>query len=162
MVVRGAPAIGVSGAMGLALGIQNSAATTLPALTAEVAVIAEHLAATAPPPSTSSGAIGRIRDLYNTLAAKNTPIPEIKQAVVAEARRMYDEDIAACRQMGRFGADLLPQEGTVLTHCNAGALATCATALRSASSRRERGHKIDVLADETRPSCKARVSPHGS
>src|SRR6185312_6645329 len=87
------------------------------------------------------------------LAAKNTPIPEIKAAVVAKARRMYDEDIAACRQMGAHGAALLPKEGTVLTHCNAGALATCGygSALGVIRAAIERGHKIDVFADETRP-----------
>ncbi len=153
MIVRGAPAIGVSGAMGLALGIQNSTAATHPALTAEVAVIAGHLAATRPTAVNLFWGIGRIRNLYNTLAASNTPIPEIKTAVVAEARHMYDEDIAACKQMGRFGADLLPQKGTVLTHCNAGALATCGygTALGVIRAAIEAGHQLDVLADETRP-----------
>jgi len=153
MIVRGAPAIGVSGAMGLALGIQNSTATTLPALTAEVAVIAGHLAATRPTAVNLFWGIGRIRDLFNTLAASNTPIPDIKTAVVAESRRMYDEDIAACKQMGRHGAALLPKQGTVLTHCNAGALATCGygTALGVIRAAIEAGHRIDVLADETRP-----------
>ncbi len=153
MIVRGAPAIGVSGAMGLALGIQNSTATTIPALTAEVAVIADHLAATRPTAVNLFWGIGRIRDLYNTLAASNTPIPDIKLAVVAESRRMYDEDIAACKQMGRHGAALLPLQGTVLTHCNAGALATCGygTALGVIRAAIEADHKIDVLADETRP-----------
>ncbi len=153
MIVRGAPAIGVAGAMGVALGIQNSTAKDIPALNAEVAVICDTLAKTRPTAVNLFWAIGRIRGLYNGLAAANTPIPQIKGAVVAEARRMYDEDIAACKAMGAFGADLLPTQGTVLTHCNAGALATCGygTALGVIRAAIERGHKIDVLADETRP-----------
>jgi methylthioribose-1-phosphate isomerase len=153
MIVRGAPAIGVSAAMGVAIGIDRSAATTLPALTAEVAVIAKTLAETRPTAVNLFWGIDEIRNLYNELAAKNTSIAEIKAAVVAKARRMYDEDIAACKQMGAHGASLLPLEGTVLTHCNAGALATCGygSALGVIRAAIERGHKIDVFADETRP-----------
>jgi methylthioribose-1-phosphate isomerase len=153
MIVRGAPAIGVSAAMGMAIGIDRSTATTLPALTAEVAVIAKTLAETRPTAVNLFWGIDEIRSLYNELAAKDTPIPEIKSAVVAKARRMYDEDIAACKQMGAHGASLLPKEGTVLTHCNAGALATCGygSALGVIRAAIERGHKIDVFADETRP-----------
>src|ERR1700723_2504947 len=153
MIVRGAPAIGVSAAMGMAIGIKRSSATTLPELTAEVAVIAKTLAETRPTAVNLFWGIDEIRNLYNTLAAKNTPLSEIKSAVVAKARRMYDEDIAACKQMGPNGAHLLPKEGTVLTHCNAGALATCGygSALGVIRSAVERGHKIDVFADETRP-----------
>jgi methylthioribose-1-phosphate isomerase len=153
MIVRGAPAIGVSGAMGVALGIERSTATTIPALSAEVAIICATLAATRPTAVNLFWGIGQVRDLYNQLAAKNTPIPEIKAAVVTLAKRLYDEDIAHCKQMGAFGADLLPKQGTVLTHCNAGALATCGygSALGVIRAAVERGHKIDVLADETRP-----------
>jgi methylthioribose-1-phosphate isomerase len=153
MIVRGAPAIGVSAAMGMAIGIERSSATTLPELTAEVAVIAKTLAETRPTAVNLFWGIDEIRNLYNTLAAKSTPILEIKSAAVAKARRMYDEDIAACKQMGAHGASLLPQEGTVLTHCNAGALATCGygSALGVIRAAIERGHKIDVFADETRP-----------
>ena len=153
MIVRGAPAIGVSAAMGMAIGIDRSLATSLPALTEEVAVIAKTLAETRPTAVNLFWGIDEIRSLYNTLAAKNTSIPEIKAAVIAKARRMYDEDIAACKQMGAHGASLLPKEGTVLTHCNAGALATCGygSALGVIRAAIERGHKIDVFADETRP-----------
>jgi methylthioribose-1-phosphate isomerase len=155
MIVRGAPAIGVSAAMGMAIGIDRSTATTLPALTEEVAVIAKTLAETRPTAVNLFWGIDEIRNLYNTLAAKTPPIPipTLKAAVVAKARRMYDEDIAACKQMGAHGASLLPQEGTVLTHCNAGALATCGygSALGVIRAAIERGHKIDVFADETRP-----------
>lgn len=153
MIVRGAPAIGVSAAMGMAIGIERSPASTLDELTREVADMDAHLAATRPTAVNLFWGIAEIRNLFNDLAAKNTPIPEIKEAVVARARQMYDEDIAACRQMGANGAALLPQEGTVLTHCNAGALATCGygSALGVIRAAIEAGHKIDVFADETRP-----------
>jgi methylthioribose-1-phosphate isomerase len=153
MITRGAMAIGVSGAMGVALGIDRSTATTLPALSAEVAEICAHLAATRPTAVNLFWGIGRIRDRYNQLAAANTPISEIKSAVVALARQLYDEDIANCKQMGQFGADLMPKKGTVLTHCNAGALAACGygSALGVIRAAVERGYEIDVLADETRP-----------
>src|SRR5246500_1503874 len=82
MIVRGAMAIGVSAAMGVALGIERSTATTLPALTAEVDVICETLAKTRPTAVNLFWGIAQVRDLYTALAAKNTPIPEIKQAVV--------------------------------------------------------------------------------
>src|SRR5579863_2931433 len=100
MIVRGAMAIGVSGAMGVALGIQQSKATTLSALSVEVDEICDHLAATRPTAVNLFWGIGRVRDLYQSLAAKNTPIAEIKAAVVALALEMYDEDIANCRQLG--------------------------------------------------------------
>ncbi len=153
MIVRGAPAIGVSAAMGMAIGIDRSTATTLPALTEEVAIIAKTLAETRPTAVNLFWGIEEIRSLYIELVAKDTAIPDIKAAVVAKARRMYDEDIAACKQMGAHGASLLPKEGTVLTHCNAGALATCGygSALGVIRAAIERGHKIDVFADETRP-----------
>ncbi len=153
MIVRGAPAIGVSAAMGVALGVSQSQAADLVALNAEVAVISETLAATRPTAVNLFWAIKRMRNRYNTLAEANTSIPEIKASLIAEAQQMYDEDIAACKAMGAHGAALLPQEGTVLTHCNAGALATCGygTALGVIRAAVERGHKIDVFADETRP-----------
>ena len=153
MIVRGAPAIGVSGAMGVAIGVERSKASTLTELRAEVEVICATLAETRPTAVNLFWGIGQVRDLFNALAAKNTAIPEIKIAVVELAKRLYDEDIAQCKALGAHGADLLPMEGTVLTHCNAGALATCGygTALGVIRAAVERGHQIDVLADETRP-----------
>ncbi len=152
MITRGAMAIGVSGAMGVALGIQNSTAATIPALDAEVETICTHLAETRPTAVNLFWGIGQIRDLYNQIKHTKS-IPEIKQAVVARARQMYDEDIANCKQMGQHGASLMPQKGTVLTHCNAGALAACGygSALGVIRAAVERGHEIDVFADETRP-----------
>jgi len=153
MIVRGAPAIGVSAAMGVAIGIDRSTASTIAELDEEVAAICDLLAGTRPTAVNLFWGIGQVRDLYNQLAAANTPIPEIKAAVVALSQQLYDEDIANCRKLGAFGAELMPQEGTVLTHCNAGALATCGygTALGVIRGAIEAGHKIDVLADETRP-----------
>jgi methylthioribose-1-phosphate isomerase len=153
MIVRGAMAIGVSAAMGVAIGIDRSRATTLNELTAEVETICATLAATRPTAVNLFWGIAQVRDLYNELAAKGTPIPEIKAAVVALAQRLYDEDIANCRQLGSFGAELMPAEGTVLTHCNAGALAACGygSALGVIRAAIEQGKQIDVFADETRP-----------
>jgi methylthioribose-1-phosphate isomerase len=153
MIVRGAMAIGVSAAMGVALGIDRSHATTIDALNKEVAIICDTLAKTRPTAVNLFWGIGQVRDLYNQLAAKNTPIPEIKRQVVALANHLYDEDIANLRKLGAFGADLLPQQGTVLTHCNAGALAACGygSALGVIRAAIEAGKQIDVFADETRP-----------
>ena len=153
MIVRGAMAIGVSAAMGVALGIDRSSATTLPELTAEVDVICDTLAKTRPTAVNLFWGIAQVCDLYNSLASKGTSIPEIKAAVVSLANRLYDEDIANLRKLGEFGADLLPQEGTVLTHCNAGALAACGygSALGVIRAAIEKGKQIDVFADETRP-----------
>jgi methylthioribose-1-phosphate isomerase len=153
MIVRGAMAIGVSAAMGVALGIDRSTATTLPELSAEVEVICKTLAETRPTAVNLFWGIAQIRDLYTALAAKGTPIPEIKTAVVKLANQLYDEDIANLRRLGAFGAALLPAEGTVLTHCNAGALAACGygSALGVIRAAVEAGKKIDVFADETRP-----------
>src|SRR6185312_1543959 len=153
MIVRGAPAIGVSAAMGVAIGIDRSTASTIAELDKEVAEICDLLAGTRPTAVNLFWGIGQVRDLYNQLAAAGTPIPDIKKAVVALSQQLYDEDIANCRKLGAFGAELMPKEGTVLTHCNAGALATCGygTALGVIRGAIEAGHKIDVLADETRP-----------
>jgi methylthioribose-1-phosphate isomerase len=153
MVVRGAMAIGVSAAMGVALGIERSTATTIPELNAEVDLICATLAATRPTAVNLFWGIAQVRDLYTSLAARNTPIAEIKTAVVALANRLYDEDIANLRKLGAFGAALLPQQGTVLTHCNAGALAACGygSALGVIRAAIEQGKTIDVFADETRP-----------
>ena len=154
MVVRGAPAIGVSAAMGLALGVRNSSATTLDALGLEFDAMCATLAATRPTAVNLFWAIERMKQHFSTLAARPAATPDsIRTGLIAEARRMYDEDIAACRAMGANGAPLLPQSGGVLTHCNAGALATCGygTALGVIRSAVEQGSRLHVYADETRP-----------
>jgi len=154
MVVRGAPAIGVSAAMGLALGVKNSTAATVGALSAEFQTMCSTLAATRPTAVNLFWAIERMRQRFTQLAGQTGATPEtVRSGLIREAQKMYDEDIAACRRMGGYGASLLPARGGVLTHCNAGALATCGygTALGVIRSAVEQGHEIHVYADETRP-----------
>jgi methylthioribose-1-phosphate isomerase len=154
MVVRGAPAIGVSAAMGVALGLKNSPAKTLEGLTADLQTISKTLAATRPTAVNLFWAIERMRRRYFELAGQpGMSLDALRVAMIEEARTMYDEDIAACRAMGANGADLMPQTGGVLTHCNAGALASCGygMALGVIRSAVERGHVLHVYADETRP-----------
>ena len=160
MIVRGAPAIGVSAGMGMALGIQNSPAITVAELAKDVDVMADVLARTRPTAVNLFWGIERIRSLFLKLVAEQPSdrsesdrLTAIRAEVVAEAKRMYDEDIATCKTMGQVGEHLLPREGTVLTHCNAGALCAAGygTALGVIRAAVEAGAKIDVLADETRP-----------
>jgi methylthioribose-1-phosphate isomerase len=154
MVVRGAPAIGVSAAMGLALGAKNSPATTIPALAADFDTMARTLAATRPTAVNLFWAIERMKLVFMQLASAPAATPStIRAGLIEEAQRMYDEDIAACRTMGSHGAALLPKQGGVLTHCNAGALATCGygTALGVIRSAIEQGSNLHIYADETRP-----------
>ena len=124
MVVRGAPAIGVSAAYGIALGAQQTKAATAAEFAPEFERICARLAGTRPTAVNLFWAIDRMKKLFSGFAAA-MPIAEVKEKILAEAHAMYDEDIAACKAMGAFGAALLPEEGGVLTHCNAGALATC-------------------------------------
>jgi methylthioribose-1-phosphate isomerase len=152
MVVRGAPAIGVSAAYGIALGAFHSKAESAERFAPEFDKICARLAGTRPTAVNLFWAIDRIKKLFATFAPE-TPIAEVQQKILADANAMYDEDIAACKAMGAFGGALLPDEGGVLTHCNAGALATCGygTALGVIRSAIEQGKHIHVYADETRP-----------
>jgi len=153
MVVRGAPAIGVSAAYGVALGAIRSTAATAEKFAPEFEKICARLAGTRPTAVNLFWAIDRMKGLFATLCSAHAAMSEIKERFLAEAHAMYDEDIAACRAMGAFGGALLPREGGVLTHCNAGALATCGygTALGVIRSAVEQGKQIHVYADETRP-----------
>jgi methylthioribose-1-phosphate isomerase len=153
MVVRGAPAIGVSAAYGVALGARRSAAPTAGAFAPEFDSICARLASTRPTAVNLFWAIDRMKRLFADLRRSNTTMDDVKQSLLAEAHAMYSEDIAACKAMGAFGGELLPGEGGVLTHCNAGALATCGygTALGVIRSAVEKGKSIHVYADETRP-----------
>ena len=153
MVVRGAPAIGVSAAYGVVLGVMNTRARSVAEFRPEFERICARLAATRPTAVNLFWAIDRMKSLFAALAAADVPLDEIKQKLLAEAHLMYQEDIAACKTMGAFGADLMPDQGGVLTHCNAGALATCGygTALGVIRAAVERGKNIQVYADETRP-----------
>ena len=151
MVVRGAPAIGVAAAMGVALGIKQSSAADPVALHREFDEIAKVIGETRPTAVNLFWAIRRMKEKFEALAGR--PLPQIKAALVAEARQMHLEDIAANQAMGRHGAALMPASGGVLTHCNAGALATCGygTALGVIRAAVEAGKQIHVFADETRP-----------
>lgn len=153
MVVRGAPAIGVSAAYGIALGALHTTAATPQEFAPEFERICTRLARTRPTAVNLFWAIDRMKALFANLLASGETLPQIQDAILAEAHAMYEEDIAACKTMGAFGEALLPQEGGVLTHCNAGALATCGygTALGVIRSAVEHGKRIHVYADETRP-----------
>ncbi|HEY1264535.1 MAG TPA: S-methyl-5-thioribose-1-phosphate isomerase [Terriglobales bacterium] len=151
MVVRGAPAIGVAAAMGVALGVKNSKAATTGELKKDFDTICEVIGKTRPTAVNLFWAIKRMQAKFENLRVR--PIAQIKQALIEEAQRMHAEDIAANQAMGRHGATLMPASGGVLTHCNAGALATCGygTALGVIRAAVEQGKKIHVYADETRP-----------
>ena len=153
MIVRGAPAIGVAGAMGVALGTRDSNASSVTELKREFAQICDVLAATRPTAVNLFWGIQRMKDTFAALERGGKSVDQIKQSLIREAQQMHVEDIAACELMGRHGASLLPKSGGVLTHCNAGALATCGygTALGVIRSAVEAGAKINVYADETRP-----------
>jgi methylthioribose-1-phosphate isomerase len=151
MVVRGAPAIGVAAAMGIALGIKTSKAENGGDLKQEFDQICDAMGETRPTAVNLFWAIRRMRQKFEMLRVR--PLAQIKQSLIEEAQRMHAEDIAANRAMGRHGATLMPASGGVLTHCNAGALATCGygTALGVIRAAVEQGKKIHVFADETRP-----------
>jgi methylthioribose-1-phosphate isomerase len=153
MVVRGAPAIGVSAAYGIALGAEQTKARTTDEFAQEFEAMCACLAATRPTAVNLFWAIDRMKRLFAAERAAGTPLSGIKARILVEAHTMYAEDIAACKAMGTFGGTLLPHEGGVLTHCNAGALATCGygTALGVIRSAVERGKRIHVYVDETRP-----------
>jgi methylthioribose-1-phosphate isomerase len=148
MVIRGAPAIGVAAAMGVALGALHPEGTDLDR---HVESVCQTLAGTRPTAVNLFWAIERMRKLYASLRGR--PLAEIQGALVAEAVRVREEDIAICRAIGRNGAPLVPDHKTVLTHCNAGALATAGygTALGVVRAAVESGKTIDVFSDETRP-----------
>jgi len=182
MVIRGAPAIGVAAAMGLALGVKNSGARTIPELRAEFEKIAETLSKTRPTAVNLFWAVKRVRGVFDqalalaadgatrAVAAVSPPPPTkdrrsetaateaaiietVKARLTEEAQRILAEDIAINEAMGKHGAALMPDSGTVLTHCNAGALATggYGTALGVIRAAVAAGKKINVFADETRP-----------
>ena len=151
MVVRGAPAIGVAAAMGIALGVNHSKAESSDELKRDLDQICDLIGQTRPTAVNLFWAIRRMQEKFERIRIR--PLPQIKQDLVEEAQRMHAEDIAANQAMGRHGATLMPNTGGVLTHCNAGALATAGygTALGVIRAAVEQGKKIHVYADETRP-----------
>src|SRR6266700_1355804 len=151
MVVRGAPAIGVAAAMGIALGVQQSKTADVQTLRTDFDEMAKIIGATRPTAVNLFWAIRRMKEKFESVGSQ--PLPQIKAVLVREAQQMHVEDIAANEAMGRHGATLMPASGGVLTHCNAGALATCGygTALGVIRAAVEAGKQIHVFADETRP-----------
>ncbi len=153
MVVRGAPAIGVAAAMGVALGARDTATANPAEFDAAFDRICAVLGATRPTAVNLFWAIERMRRLYAALRREGLPLDEIRSRLIAEAQQMHAEDVEANRALGRHGAELIPDGATVLTHCNAGALATAGygTALGVIRAAVEAGKRVAVFADETRP-----------
>lgn len=154
MVVRGAPAIGVSAAMGLALGASQSVGTSVADLEDDFDYMCEVMSKTRPTAVNLFWAIERMRERFRREKVKTQETQTIKAQLVEEALSIFREDIEANRALGRFGAELLSDGDTVLTHCNAGALATAGdygTALGVVRGAIDAGKRIAVIADETRP-----------
>ena len=153
MVIRGAPAIGVAAAMGLALGVRQSKSTGTQKLAAEFYKLCELMASTRPTAVNLFWAIERMKRSFAAGAEAGESVAQIKDRLDKEADAIHDEDVASCRAMGAFGAEVVPSEARILTHCNAGALATAGygTALGVIRGAVEAGKTVAVFADETRP-----------
>ena len=153
MVIRGAPAIGVAAAMGIALGMRRSKATGTKQFTTEFQKLCDLMAATRPTAVNLFWAIERMKRTFAEAAQNGASVDELKNRLEAEAHKIHDEDVQSCRDMGAYGAELVPEDARILTHCNAGALATAGygTALGVIRAAAERGKRVAVLADETRP-----------
>jgi methylthioribose-1-phosphate isomerase len=153
MVIRGAPAIGVAAAMGVALGVLHSRAESVEALRNELAEICATLDQTRPTAVDLFWALERMKSRFAELTAHSSDLNKIKQALVAEAQQIHLEKKATDEAIGRYGAEFMPRDGQVMTQCNAGALATAGigTALGVIRVAFEQGRKIHVLVPETRP-----------
>jgi len=153
MVIRGAPAIGVAAAMGVALGVERSNARTMEQLRSEFPGICQTIRQTRPTAVDLFWGIERMTRRFEQLAATNTPLEATRCAMVEEARAIHAEKRATDEAIGRFGAELMPAAGHVMTQCNAGALATAGigTALGVIRVAIEQGHKLSVFVPETRP-----------
>lgn len=161
MEIRGAPAIGVAAAMGAAIGVERSKATNLDELRAEFSVICDTLVHTRPTAVDLFWAIERFQRRFSELAAEaaasndngGTSLAHIRAALVEEAQKVHEERREADRRIGKFGAELMPKSGRVMTQCNAGALATggIGTALGVIRVAVENGSGLEVLVPETRP-----------
>jgi len=150
MIIRGAPAIGVAAAMGVALGVQHTGESELDT---EFEKICKTLAATRPTAVNLFWAIDRMKRTFAEAAQGGCSVEELKARLESEARTIHDEDVESCKAMGAHGATMVPDNARILTHCNAGALATAGygTALGVIRAAAEQGKRIAVLADETRP-----------
>jgi methylthioribose-1-phosphate isomerase len=153
MVIRGAPAIGVSAAMGVALGAARSTATGTKQFATEFQRNCDLLAGTRPTAVNLFWAIERMKKAFADGAQAGESVEQLKARLRAAADRIHDDDVESCRAIGRHGATVVPAEARILTHCNAGALATAGygTALGVIRGAVEAGKRVAVLADETRP-----------
>src|SRR6187455_3690039 len=153
MVIRGAPAIGVAAAMGLALGMRRSKASGTKQFATEFQKLCELMAATRPTAVNLFWAIDRMKQAFAEEAQRGASVAEISDRLMRESHAIHDEDVQSCRTMGAHGATLVPDSARILTHCNAGALATAGygTALGVIRAAAEQGKSVSVLADETRP-----------
>jgi len=153
MVIRGAPAIGVAAAWGIAIGMRKSKATGTQKFAAEFHNICDLMAGTRPTAVNLFWAIDRMKRTFAGSAQSGASVEQIQDVLDREAQKIHDEDVASCRAMGAFGAEVVPAEARVLTHCNAGALATAGygTALGVIRGAVEQGKRVAVFADETRP-----------
>jgi methylthioribose-1-phosphate isomerase len=153
MVIRGAPAIGVAAAMGIALGMRKSTASGTKKFAGDFYRVCELMAATRPTAVNLFWAIERMKRSFAAGAEAGESVEQIKARLDAEAEMIHDEDVAGCRAIGAFGAVVVPDDARILTHCNAGALATAGygTALGVIRGAVEAGKRVTVLADETRP-----------
>src|SRR5690349_1350164 len=153
MVIRGAPAIGVAAAMGIALGMRRSKEKGTRQFAVEFQKICDMMAATRPTAVNLFWAIDRMKRVFADAAQAGASPDEIADRLDAEARAIHDEDVANCRLMGGVGAEVVPDGGRVLTLCNAGALATAGygSALGVIRAAVEQGKRVAVFADETRP-----------
>jgi len=155
MVIRGAPAIGVAAAMGVALGVERSAARTLDELKVEFPVICDALAKTRPTAVDLFWAIARMKRRFAEEVARagSDRLANVRAAMVAEAQEVHLEKKEIDEAIGRYGAELMPAAGKVMTQCNAGALATAGlgTALGVIRVAVAQGRKLSVLVPETRP-----------
>jgi methylthioribose-1-phosphate isomerase len=154
MVVRGAPAIGVSAAYGIALGVKQFVGTNIVDLEDELDYICDVLGATRPTAVNLFWAIDRMKRTFQKAKADGKSVTEIQQILIDDAKAIHDEDIESQRLIAKFGGELIEDNSTVLTHCNAGALATggvWGTALGVIRGAVDQGKHISVIADETRP-----------
>jgi methylthioribose-1-phosphate isomerase len=153
MVIRGAPAIGVAAAMGLALCVRQSKATGTQKLAVEFYRMCDVMAGTRPTAVNLFWAIDRMKRSFASGIEAGESVDQLHERLRTEARHIHDEDVASCRALGGFGASVVPEVARVLTHCNAGALATAGygSALGVVRAAVEQGKQVRVLADETRP-----------
>ncbi|HAK54836.1 MAG: S-methyl-5-thioribose-1-phosphate isomerase [Vicinamibacterales bacterium] len=153
MVIRGAPAIGVAAAMGLAIGVARSKAKGTTQLATEFYKLCDLMAGTRPTAVNLFWAIDRMKRVFAADVRAGRAVEEVAASLKREAHVIHDEDVESCRALGAHGAGLVPDAARVLTHCNAGALATAGygTALGVIRGAIEQGKRVAVFADETRP-----------